>query len=135
MSFFSRLSAVEPIAYAALRIVSGLLLSFHGLQKLFGVMSPFMPPRGSQLWIGGVIELVFGLLVALGIATRPAAFLASGTMAVAYFQFHWRLAFSAGRWLPGINQGELAVVYCFVFLFIAARGAGIAALGHRGISA
>jgi putative oxidoreductase len=60
----------------------------------------------------------------LGLLARPAAFLASGTMAVAYFQFHWKLKFAHWMWLPGVNQGEMAVLYCFLFLLIAARGGG-----------
>src|SRR5437773_443940 len=98
------LSKLEPFAFAALRIVTGALFSFHGLQKLFG-----WPPGGhsvafaSQIGVGGVIELVCGLLVAVGLFTRGAAFLASGTMAVAYFQFHWKLAFAGNMWLPIVN--------------------------------
>ncbi len=110
-------------AYMALRIVSGLLFAFHGVQKIFGVFGGTSPDVGSQLWIGGLIELVTGLLIALGIGTRVAAFLASGTMAVAYFQFHWKFQFD-DNFFPAVNGGELAVVYCFVFLYIACRGAG-----------
>ena len=112
----------EPV-YAALRIVAGLLFAFHGLQKVFGVLSEFQPPVGSQLWIGGVIEMVAGFMIALGFLTVWAAFLASGTMAVAYAQFHWKFAFNSS-FFPGINEGELGVVYAFLFLFIACRGAG-----------
>lgn len=122
----------EPYLYAALRIVAGALFAFHGAQKILGWHSPFMPPAGSQIWFAGIIELVGGTLIALGLLTRPAAFLASGEMAVAYFQFHWKFALAGGMWLPGINKGELAVVYCFLFLFIAAHGSGgVAALGER----
>jgi len=124
----------EPYVYATLRVVAGAMFAFHGAQKILGWQSQFMPPVGSQLWIGGIIELVGGTLIALGLLTRAAAFLASGQMAVAYLQFHWKLAFAGGMWLPGINKGELAVVYCFLFLFIAAHGNGqVAALGrHEG---
>jgi putative oxidoreductase len=121
----------EPYLYATLRIVAGAMFAFHGAQKVLGWHSHFMPPVGSQLWVGGLIELVGGLLIALGLLTRPIAFLAAGQMAVAYFQFHWKFRLADGMWMPGINQGELAVVYCFLFLFIAAHGAGIAALGGR----
>jgi putative oxidoreductase len=122
----------EPYLYATLRIVAGAMFAFHGAQKVLGVYSQFMPPVGSQLWIGGLIELVAGPLIALGLLTRPAAFLVAGQMAVAYFQFHWKFALAGGMWLPGINKGELAVVYCFLFLFIAARGSGeVATLGGR----
>ena len=119
----------EPV-YAALRIVAGLLFAFHGLQKVFGVLSEWQPPVGSQLWIGGVIEIVAGFMIAFGILTVWAAFLASGTMAVAYAQFHWKFAFGSG-FFPGVNEGELAVVYAFLFLFIACRGAGSCSLDGR----
>ncbi|MDX2474921.1 MAG: DoxX family protein [Candidatus Krumholzibacteria bacterium] len=112
----------EPV-YAALRIVAGLLFAFHGLQKVFGILSEFQPPVGSQLWIGGVIELAAGFMIAFGFFTVWAAFLASGTMAVAYIQFHWKFAFGSS-FFPAVNQGEMAVVYAFLFLFIACRGAG-----------
>jgi len=121
----------EPYLYAVLRIVAGALFAFHGAQKVLGVLSEFTPQIGSQLWIGGVIELVGGALIALGVLTRPVALLASGQMAVAYTQFHWKLALGGGMWLPAMNKGELAVIYCFLFLFFAARGNGILALGAR----
>jgi putative oxidoreductase len=114
----------EAPAYEALRIVAGALFACHGLQKLFG-----WPPGGpnvailSELGAAGVIELVCGVLVAIGVLSRPAAFLASGEMAVAYIQGHWKLHFANDAWLPIVNRGELAVVYCFLFLFIAAHGA------------
>ena len=109
-------------AYALLRIVSGFMFSFHGAQKILGILSDHQqPPVGSQMWIGGVIELVAGLLILVGLQTRWAAFLASGEMAVAYFQFHWK--FQLGPEIfPAINKGELAALYCFVFLLIACRG-------------
>jgi putative oxidoreductase len=110
-------------AYALLRIVAGLLFTFHGVQKLFGFHAKGQPPVGSQVWFGGIIELVCGLAIALGFYTRCAAFLASGTMAVAYVQFHWKLALDERFW-PAVNQGELALVYAFLFLFMACRGGG-----------
>lgn len=115
-------------AYAILRIVAGLMFAFHGFQKLFGVLTEFHPPVGSQLWIGGVIELVTGVAIAVGVLTTWAAFLASGTMAVAYVQFHWKLDFGA-KLFPVVNQGELALLYAFLFLFVACRGAGKWAVG------
>ena len=108
-------------AYVLLRIVAGFMFSFHGAQKIFGILSDFQPAVGSQIWIGGIIELVAGLLVMVGLQTRWAAFLASGQMAVAYFQFHWKFQ-SGANFFPAINKGELAALYCFVFLFIACRG-------------
>jgi len=110
-------------AYFALRMATGLMFSFHGVQKLFGLWSPDTPEFGSQLWFGGIIEFVGGLLVACGAYTSWAAFLASGTMAVAYVQFHWRFRFHAALF-PTMNRGELALVYSFLFLFIACAGPG-----------
>ncbi|HET9934649.1 MAG TPA: DoxX family protein [Polyangiaceae bacterium] len=123
------LARAEPLAFAAMRIVSGVLFLFHGLQKLIN-----WPPGGhpvalaSQVGVGGVIELVCGTLIALGWRTRGAAFIASGMMAVAYFQFHWKLAIANVAWAPVVNRGELAVIYCFLFLFIATHGSGIASV-------
>ena len=125
------LAKFENVAYALLRIVAGLLFAFHGMQKIFGVLSDQPKPEMfSQVWIGGIIELVGGFLIAIGFQTRLAAFLCSGTMAVAYTQFHWKLQ-TDQNFFPAINQGELAVVYCFLFFFIACRGAGIAAIDKR----
>jgi putative oxidoreductase len=108
-------------AYALMRIVAGFMFSFHGAQKILGMLSDFQPPMGSQLWFGGLFELLGGLAVMLGYQTRIAAFFCSGEMAVAYFQFHWQ--FQMGRnFFPTINKGELAALYSFVFLYIATRG-------------
>ncbi len=117
--------------YAIMRIVAGLMLSFHGAQKILGVLAEFQPPVGSQLWFGGILELVGGLLVVLGFQTRVAAFICSGEMAVAYFQYHWKLQ-TGPAFFPAINQGELAVLYAFVFLFIASRGGVKWCLDRRG---
>ena len=125
-----QLERYEPQGYALLRIVSGALFAFHGLPKLFGWLGPQVAVM-SQKWIGGVIELVAGVLIALGLFTRWAAFIASGTMAVAYFQFHWKLEFAGYQFLPMVNRGELAAIYCFVFLFIAMRGPGIWSLDRK----
>ncbi|MBI1387564.1 MAG: DoxX family membrane protein [bacterium] len=108
-------------AYAMMRIMAGFMFSFHGMQKILGVLAEFQPPIGSQLWFGGLIELIGGLLIMVGFQTRCAAFITSGTMAVAYFQFHWKFQFDSA-FFPAVNQGELAVLYCFVFLYIATRG-------------
>ena len=109
-------------AYALMRIVAGAMFAFHGMQKILGILSDHpQPTLGSQMWIGGMIELIGGLLVLFGFQTRWAAFLCSGEMAVAYFQFHWRFQMGP-EFFPGINKGELAVLYCFVFLLIACRG-------------
>jgi len=110
-------------AYALLRIVAGFMFSFHGVQKIFGVLSDHVPEVGSQVWFGGLLELVGGLAIMVGFQTRLAAFLCSGMMAVAYFQFHWKFEGGA-QILPAINKGELAALYCFVFLLLACRGSG-----------
>ena len=117
----NRLAKYSDEAYALLRIVAGFMFAFHGAQKILGLLSTSQVPVGSQLWFGGLIELVGGLLVLVGFLTRWAAFLASGEMAVAYFQFHWKFQ-SGPAFFPAINKGELAVLYCFVFLVIACRG-------------
>ncbi len=108
-------------AYAALRIVTGFLFLWHGTSKLLGFPTPPPPDAPSfVIWVAGSIELVGGVLVALGWFTRPTAFLCSGLMAFAYWMAHGTQAL-----LPISNHGELAALYCFVFLFIATRGAGI----------
>ncbi len=118
MGFLGRYT--EPI-YALLRIVTGFLFTCHGVQKVFGALGGEKVPPGPTLpFIAGVLELVLGVLVLLGLFTSIAAFLASGEMAVAYFMVH-----QAGGALPIQNGGELAALYAFVFLYIAARGSGI----------
>ena len=110
--------------YAVLRIITGLMFMQHGLQKLFGLFGGM--PAGVPAFItygAGSIELVCGALVAIGLFAAPAAFLASGTMAVAFFMGHVLPA--KGNLLPIVNQGELAALYCFVFFYISARGSGI----------
>ena len=116
-----QLEKYSDYAYALMRIAAGFMLSFHGAQKILGVLAEMQPPVGSQLWFGGIIELLCGLAVLLGFRTRLAAFLCSGMMAVAYFQFHWKLQLGS-LLLPALNQGELTVLYCFVFLLISCRG-------------
>ena len=122
--------------YSLLRIVTGFLFAMHGGQKVLGLLSDpnMMPPAGSELWFGGLIELVAGLFILAGFMTPFAAFLASGQMAVAYFQFHWKFVFD-NNFFPIVNHGELAMVYCFLFLFIASKGGGKWSVDHsnRGI--
>ncbi len=108
-------------AYALLRIIAGLLFLCHGASKLFGF--PVPPPAAAPAFIqytAGPIELIGGALVMIGLMTRWSAFICSGMMAVAYWIAHGTKAL-----LPIQNGGELAAVYCFVFLYIAASGAGI----------
>lgn len=122
--FDAALARQQDRAYALMRFVSGFMFTFHGVQKIFGLLTERPTPAvGTQLWVGGLIELVCGVLVALGALTRPAAFLASGTMAVAYAQFHWSFAFDR-NFFPVVNRGELAALYAVVLLYIACRGPG-----------
>lgn len=113
----------EPYAYALLRVVSGLAFAVHGAQKMFGVLGGQIPAFGTQIWLGGLIELAGGLAIAFGVLTRAAAFLCSGTMAVAYIQFHWKFQWNS-NFFPSANHGELALIYSFLFLFIACHGSG-----------
>jgi putative oxidoreductase len=116
MGFLGRYS---EHTYALFRIVAGLLFATHGAQKIFGVLGG-QRAEAPLMIAAGWIELVCGLLIAIGLLTSLAAFLASGQMAVAYFMAH-----ASQHWWPVVNRGETAVLYCFAFLYIAARGAGI----------
>jgi len=110
-----------PRAHSLLRIVAGLLFMLHGTQKLLFFPDPSAPRPSSYsiVTVAGVIELVCGALIAVGLLTNIAALLASGEMAVAYFKVHA----PNGFW-PTLNQGELAVLYCFIFLYFAFAGGG-----------
>lgn len=119
------LGRYSEIAYTLLRVVAGLLFAVHGAQKLFGVIGGTKMPPASLFGFAGLIELVCGLLIAIGLLTSWAAFIASGEMAVAYFMVHAK----DGFW-PVLNKGELAVIYCFLFLYIACRGGGRYGVGH-----
>jgi putative oxidoreductase len=113
------LSRHQDLLYAVLRIVAGFLFLQHGLQKCFGLLGGQVATAPLMV-AAGWIELVAGALIAIGLLTPYAAFLASGQMAVAYFYAHA----PNGFW-PVVNRGELAALYCFVFLFVAARGSGM----------
>lgn len=114
------LAPFRPHLYSLLRVTAGLLFFLHGLPKLFGGFGRPAPVElMSQMGLAGVIEVIGGALIALGLFTSPVAFLASGQMAVAYFQAHA----PRGLW-PIMNGGELAALFCFVFLYIAAIGSG-----------
>ncbi len=114
----------EPYARSVLRLVTGLLFTCHGLQKLIGAFGGINGqgagvPVGSLPWFGGVLELIGGALIFLGLFTRPVAFILCGEMAVAYFHVHAPRALAPIR-----NGGELAVLYCFLFLYLFTAGAG-----------
>jgi len=116
--FMSRFSAQT---YSLLRIVAGLLFLCHGAQKLFGFPVPIPAEAPAFIvYVAGSIEFFGGLLIAVGLFTNWAAFLCAGQMAAAYWIGHGTKAF-----FPLVNQGELAVLYCFVFLYISANGPGI----------
>jgi putative oxidoreductase len=118
--------------YALMRVIVGSLLACHGAQKLFGALGGQKVELASMMGLAGVIEFLGGLLVAVGLFAGSAAFLCSGLMAFAYFMAHA----PKGFW-PIANHGELAVAYCFVFLYIAMRGSGPgsidALMGKRGL--
>lgn len=122
-----------PQALSLLRIVSALIFLFHGTAKLFGFPETPMPPPpvGSLFWIAGAMELVGGLLLLIGLFARLVAFLLSGEMAVAYWMVH-----APQSTFPIQNQGDAAILYCFIFLLIAAAGPGPWSLdAQRGRSA
>ena len=128
----STLARFAWVGHAALRIVTGFLFACHGAQKLLGLFGGLAgdgatQPMFSLLWIAGVIELVGGTLVALGVRTQLAAFICCGHMAFAYFMAH-----QPHGLLPIVNKGEPAVLFCFVFLFLATNGGGTLSLERGG---
>ena len=110
----------EEQAYTLLRIVTGFLFIWHGTQKLFNFPAEFPYPLNPLMYSAGAIEMIGGVLVMIGLFTRPTAFICSGTMAAAYWMAH-----GMNSLFPIINRGELAALFCFAFLYIAVRGAGI----------
>jgi len=129
MSVFKTIETnVVPLTQAALRIVSGALFLAHGLIKVAGFplgAQPGPQPLFSLFGIGGVIEIVTGTLLIIGLFTRPAAFIASGQMAIAYWLVHAPASF-----YPAVNGGDAAILFCFVFLQIAAAGSGAFSLDN-----
>ena len=116
------LDRYTPYALAALRIVTALIFMAHGTQKLFGfpaLPDGGVPPAFSLFWIGAILELGGGILILLGLFTRPVAFILSGEMAVAYWMFHAPQSF-----YPTVNGGDAAILYCFVFLLLVFTGPG-----------
>ncbi len=117
------LKVYERQAYALMRIVAGFLFLWHGTSKYFSYPR-VSPAEGFVLVAGGAIELVGGLLIMIGLFTSPAAFIASGHMAAAYWISH-----GTNHFFPILNEGELAALYCFVFLYISSKGDGIWSVG------
>lgn len=116
----------EEQSYALLRIVTGFLFIWHGTQKLLNFPVEFPYPLNPLMYSAGAIEMIGGVLVMIGLFTRPTAFICSGTMAAAYWMAH-----GMNSVFPIINKGELAALFCFAFLYIAVRGAGIWSLDKR----
>ncbi len=110
---------ISALAFSLARVIIGLLYTCHGAQKLFGLLGGTRMTGNPLMLTAGIIEFFGGLLIAFGLFTRIAAFIASGEMAVAYFKMH-----APHDFWPIKNRGELAVAYCFFFLFVAAHGAG-----------
>ena len=127
MSSFERLSAYRPYGLAALRIITALLFIEHGTMKLFGFpasqMSGSLPPL---MLFAALLELVGGILILIGLLTRPVAFLLAGEMAVAYFMAH-----APNSFFPAVNQGDAAILFCFVFLYLFFSGPGAFAVDNR----
>lgn len=121
-------STWTPRLLSVLRIVAAFLFLAHGSQKLFGFPPSGQPSSGSlppMVMFAGVLEFFGGLLLMLGVFTRPVAFILSGQMAVAYFMAH-----ASKNFWPVLNGGELAALYCFVFLYLAAAGGGVWSLDN-----
>ena len=127
MSTFERLSAYRPYGLAALRIITALLFIEHGTMKLFGFpasqMSGSLPPL---MLFAALLELVGGILILVGLLTRPVAFLLAGEMAVAYFMAH-----APNSFFPAVNQGDAAILFCFVFFYLFFSGPGALAIDNR----
>src|SRR3984885_14907449 len=116
-------SSLQSYVRAVLRIVAGFTFTLHGAQKFgaLGGLGGHAAPLYSLLWFAGILEIIGGPLIILGLFTRPVAFILCGEMAVAYFRVHIHV----GPWaFPLLNGGEITVLYCFIFLYLAATGAG-----------
>lgn len=120
----TRISSFQSSALALLRVVAGFTFTLHGAQKIigaFGGLDGHAAAVGSMMWFAGILEIVGGPLIIVGLFTRPVAFLLCGEMAVAYFMVHIHM----GPWLwPLLNMGEITVLYCFLFLYLATTGPG-----------
>ena len=124
-----RIDQISPYVQSLLRVMTGLIFTQHGLQKLFQFPDAGRHPTAFDFFslsgVGGILETFGGIAFALGFFTRPVAFVLSGQMAVAYFLIHFPLTFRMERgFFPVVNGGDLAILFCFVFLFFAAAGPG-----------
>ena len=120
MSTNRMLQPMAPIFLAILRVITGLLFLEHGTQKILHFpVSDFHPPMFSLLWVGGILEIVGGVLIIIGLFTRPTAFILSGMMAVAYFMMH-----APNSFFPALNGGDAAILFCFIFLYLVFAGPG-----------
>lgn len=129
MNFLNGASRYQPQALAILRIITGLLFMAHGIVKLFGWPDGAQPGQqeiATLLGVAGILETFGGGLIVLGLFTRPTAFILSGMMAVAYFMAHFPSGF-----LPILNGGEGAILYCFIFLYLVTSGPGAWSLDKR----
>ncbi|MBY5350486.1 DoxX family protein [Rhizobium leguminosarum] len=127
MSTFERLSAYRPYGLAALRIITALLFIEHGTMKLFAFPAAQMAgPLPPLMLFAALLELIGGILILVGLLTRPVAFLLAGEMAVAYFMAH-----APNSFFPAINQGDAAILFCFVFLYLFLSGPGAFAVDNR----
>jgi putative oxidoreductase len=130
MADFQALGATwAPRVLAALRVITALLFLEHGLAKLIGFpegVPPGPQPVASLLGVAALLEVIGGTLIVLGLFTRPVAFLLSGQMAVAYFMAH-----APKNFFPALNGGEGAILFCFIFLYLAAAGPGVLSLDAR----
>ncbi len=126
------MSKFQDFVFALTRVVFALLFACHGAQKLFGAFGGHPMLHNPWMLTAGVLEFGGGILIAFGLFTQPVAFLLCGQMAVAYFKVHFN-AHTPGGFLPIVNHGELAVLYCFFFLYLSVRGAGAVSIdGVRG---
>ena len=126
MNAIDKFTAQAPRILGVFRFLAGVMFACHGAQKVLGWFGG-MPPQAPKwiVWTAGPLELIGGVLIAIGLFTRPVAFLCSGLMAVAYFHGH------AGEgFLPKVNGGEPAVIYCWLFLYLAAQGPGAWAIDN-----
>ncbi|TAV48833.1 DoxX family protein [Rhizobium leguminosarum] len=127
MSTFERLSAYRPYGLAALRIITALLFIEHGTMKLFAFPAAQMAgPLPPLMLFAALLELIGGVLILVGLLTRPVAFLLAGEMAVAYFMAH-----APNSFFPAVNQGDAAILFCFVFLYLFFSGPGAFAVDNR----